>query len=346
MGAGPVLGLLLVLLLGTKLEGHSHGHGHHQRDDGPSRMLFVFGDSYVDTGNIGKSVANSWKDPYGITFPGKPTGRFSDGRVLTDFVASYLGIKSPIPYRVRQFAGNRKRFGMNFAFGGTGVFDTLVSLPNMTTQIDLFQQLIDEGEYQEWELGSSMALVSVAGNDYSAYLARNGTMQGLKGFVESVVNRTAANIQRIVQMGVRKVAVVALQPVGCLPTNTLRTSYTACDDASNRYVGFHNAALRAAVDAINARLGRPSQVAILDLYGAFLSALQGSKFKDPLKPCCRGVSSASNCGSMDQQGNRLYQVCSSPWYTFFWDSVHPTQAGWSVVLPSLRPTLHQLLASL
>ncbi|KAF3787293.1 hypothetical protein EJ110_NYTH23382 [Nymphaea thermarum] len=71
-----------------------------------------------------------------------------------------------------------------------------------------------------------------------------------------------------------------------------------------------------------------------------------SIFQDPLKPCCRGVSSASNCGSMDEQGDRLYQVCSSPWYTFFWDSVHPTQAGWSVVIPSLRPTLDQLLSSL
>ncbi|KAK7822411.1 gdsl esterase/lipase [Quercus suber] len=35
----------------------------------PSK-LFVFGDSYADTGNNKKSEANSWKYPYGITFPG------------------------------------------------------------------------------------------------------------------------------------------------------------------------------------------------------------------------------------------------------------------------------------
>ena len=52
------------------------------------KKLFVFGDSYVDTGNNRKSVGSSWKDPYGITFPGKPTGRFSDGRVFTDFLGS------------------------------------------------------------------------------------------------------------------------------------------------------------------------------------------------------------------------------------------------------------------
>ena len=52
---------------------------------GPTK-LFVFGDSYADTGNIQRTVSNSWKDPYGITFPGKPAGRFSDGRVLTDYI--------------------------------------------------------------------------------------------------------------------------------------------------------------------------------------------------------------------------------------------------------------------
>lgn len=55
-----------------------------------SKKLFIFGDSYVDTGNTQKSKPGSWKEPYGITFPGKPAGRFSDGRVLTDFIGMYL----------------------------------------------------------------------------------------------------------------------------------------------------------------------------------------------------------------------------------------------------------------
>ncbi|KAF2598950.1 hypothetical protein F2Q68_00007042 [Brassica cretica] len=50
--------------------------------------LFVFGDSYADTGNIKKSLSSSWRFPYGITFPGKPAGRFSDGRVSTDFLGN------------------------------------------------------------------------------------------------------------------------------------------------------------------------------------------------------------------------------------------------------------------
>lgn len=65
---------------------------------------------------------------------------------------------------------------MNFAYGGSGVFDTLVPFPNLTTQIDMFQQLIQEGVYSVRDLHNSMALISVAGNDYTVY-GKNGTMK-------------------------------------------------------------------------------------------------------------------------------------------------------------------------
>lgn len=65
---------------------------------------------------------------------------------------------------------------MNFAHGGTGVFTTMVDGPNMTTQINGFQQLVqDEEVYSPQNMSSSIALVSVAGNDYAAYLTKKGT---------------------------------------------------------------------------------------------------------------------------------------------------------------------------
>ncbi|CAK7325255.1 unnamed protein product [Dovyalis caffra] len=67
-------------------KGHVKGSDHEHHQNG-SLKLFVFGDSYADTGNWEKSAA-SWKEPYGFTFPGKPAGRFSDGRVLTDYIGA------------------------------------------------------------------------------------------------------------------------------------------------------------------------------------------------------------------------------------------------------------------
>lgn len=64
---------------------------------GKFKKLFVFGDSYVDTGNrdpdnstatpIGP-VNQAWRPPYGMTNPGSPAGHFSDGNLLSEFLGT------------------------------------------------------------------------------------------------------------------------------------------------------------------------------------------------------------------------------------------------------------------
>nr|CAB3477601.1 unnamed protein product [Digitaria exilis] len=54
------------------------------------RRVFGFGDSLMDTGNFLLSVPDDFPDParnlpYGQTFFGRPSGRYSDGRNLLDF---------------------------------------------------------------------------------------------------------------------------------------------------------------------------------------------------------------------------------------------------------------------
>lgn len=66
----------------------------------------------------------------------------------------------------------RLQYGMSFAYGGTGVFDTYANYPNMTAQINLFEQLLGN-VYSPSDLSSSVALVSVAGNDYITYISQN-----------------------------------------------------------------------------------------------------------------------------------------------------------------------------
>lgn len=58
--------------------------------------LFIFGDSFLDAGNnnyINTTTldqANFW--PYGETYFKFPTGRFSDGRLVSDFIGEILEI--------------------------------------------------------------------------------------------------------------------------------------------------------------------------------------------------------------------------------------------------------------
>ncbi|CAK8571402.1 unnamed protein product [Lathyrus sativus] len=336
------LSLVLVLFSGVQVEAKRHIKYH------PSKELFVFGDSYVDTGNTPKSKPGSWKQPYGITFPGKPAGRFSDGRVLTDFIAKYLGLRSPIPHKFRNIVTkNYLKYGMNFAYGGTGVFDTSTSGPNMTTQINSFNQLVQENVYTQSDITKSIAYVSVAGNDYNHYLATNGSIQGFPSFIASVVNQTTTNLIQLQRLGFKRIVVGALQPLGCLPQTTAQNSFKSCNSTFNDLVVLHNNLLNQSVTKLNQEAKGYTTFVILDIFESFRSVLNNPSshnIKERLKPCCFGVSSQYNCGSVDENNVKKYLVCENPESTFFWDRLHPTQAGWNAVYNELKiKSLHQIL---
>ncbi|KAA0025270.1 GDSL esterase/lipase [Cucumis melo var. makuwa] len=239
--------------------------------------LFVFGDSYVDTGNIHVNASSARNFPYGITFPGVPSGRFSDGRVLTDFLAKYVGLKkSPIPFTVWQRFGRKgAKYGMNFGFGGTG---------------------------------------------------------------------------RIYKLGVKKVVVLGLGPVGCYPKPTA-PSFKKCNKTMDSIAVFHNTLLKQAVEKLNyeTKEGSPNFF-ILNMYDTVLSIIKnkenrkgGATFKTPLKPCCFGVNSNFSCGSVDERGNKMYTLCKRPDLALFWDAVHPTQNGWFATFSSFKSTLKHII---
>ncbi|KAJ6773128.1 hypothetical protein OIU74_019181 [Salix koriyanagi] len=327
----------------TKFSVAAEGLVNGRRENG-SVKLFVFGDSYADTGNWEKFAA-SWKEPYGFTFPGKPAGRFSDGRVLTDYIASFLGIQSPVPYTWRKTVEKSGlQSGMNFAFGGTGVFDTFINAPNMSTQIDFFQQLLEEKAYTKQDLNSSIALVSLAGNDYTTYIQRNGKLQGLPTFTTSLISQLSASLKRIHGFGVRKIAVTTLQPLGCLPISTAFSSYENCSESWNAASRFHNQKLQQEIQRMN-KESRENIYETLDLYTAFMSKLSPAGNMKPnsfLMPCCVGMASDYSCGNIDKNGAKKYVVCEKPDLSIFWDMVHPAQNGWDQVYSSLKSSLHRL----
>lgn len=60
-----------------------------------ARAFFVFGDSLVDNGNNNylATTARADSPPYGIDYPThQPTGRFSNGRNIPDFISWFLSL--------------------------------------------------------------------------------------------------------------------------------------------------------------------------------------------------------------------------------------------------------------
>ncbi|KAI9157005.1 hypothetical protein LWI28_015382 [Acer negundo] len=143
----------------------------------PSTIL-IFGDSTVDTcnNNYIKTLAIGNYLPYGQDFPGHiPTGRFSNGKLLPDFIASALGIKAEAeavpPFLDPNLSDDQLLSGVSFASSGSG-FDDLTTLAfnaiPVSKQIKLFidyirriKGIVGEGKAKKI-ISGSLVVISAA----------------------------------------------------------------------------------------------------------------------------------------------------------------------------------------
>ncbi|VVA92903.1 unnamed protein product [Arabis nemorensis] len=140
----------------------------------PVSHLFIatFGDSITDTGNlISLSDPNELPaaafPPYGETFFHNPTCRFSNGRLIIDFIAEFLGL----PY----FGSPNENFekGVNFAVAGA------------TLQRDDWQCF----DYS-W---------SVGGNDYNYASFVGKSIEETKELVPLVISTVSSTITELIR---------------------------------------------------------------------------------------------------------------------------------------------------
>jgi hypothetical protein len=107
--------------------------------------IIVFGDSSVDTGNNNfiPTIARSNFWPYGLDFgDGLPTGRFSNGRLATDFISEAFGLPSSIPaYLDANFTIDQLATGVSFASAATG-FDNATAGVLVTKPCSFFLSFV------------------------------------------------------------------------------------------------------------------------------------------------------------------------------------------------------------
>ncbi|KAL3616980.1 hypothetical protein CASFOL_039374 [Castilleja foliolosa] len=99
--------------------------------------MFLYGDSQFDNGNnnVLITLAKTNYPPYGIDYPDGPTGRFSNGRTIPDFLAELLGFDNPISPFVTARGSNILR-GVNYASGGAGILDQSGVLVNPNSALN------------------------------------------------------------------------------------------------------------------------------------------------------------------------------------------------------------------
>jgi len=82
----------------------------------------------------------------------------------------------------------------------------------------------------------------------------------------------SSNLKRIHELGINKIAIGLLEPIGCVPMITMRSSYEKCDESSNLVSQNHSQMLLQIVQQLNKQMGK-SVFMTLDLYNSFLSVI-------------------------------------------------------------------------
>lgn len=303
--------------------------------------IIVFGDSSVDTGNNNQisTIARSNFEPYGRDFPGgKPTGRFSNGRVATDFISEAFGIKPAVPpyldpaYNISDFAN-----GVCFASAATG-YDNATS--NVLDVIPLWKQLKYFQDYQKklrQYLGSDKAnstltealyMISLGTNDFleNYYVLSRRSSQYNIGQYESFLARIAESfVREIYNLGGRKISLGGIVPMGCMPLERSMNamSGSGCVEEYNKVAKDFNGKLQALIPKLRAELSG-MRLVFSNIYDVILQAIQQPSlygFENVAVGCC--ATGMFEMGYLCDRYNPF--TCKNATKYVFWDSFHPTE---------------------
>ncbi|XP_010549444.1 PREDICTED: GDSL esterase/lipase At1g29670-like [Tarenaya hassleriana] len=329
------VGLIFGLMLGFRVNGAPQ-----------VPCYFIFGDSLVDNGNNNRlvSLARANYFPYGIDFPGGPTGRFSNGKTTVDVIAQLLGFDGYIP-PYSAASGRQILSGVNYASAAAGIREE--------TGRQLGQRISFSGQVRNYQNTVSQ-VVNLLGDENTAadYLRRCIYSVGLgsndylnnyfmptfysssrqftpEQFADDLINRYSQQLNALYNYGARKFALIGVGAIGCSP-NKLANSRDGrtCDERINSANQIFNNKLRSLVDRLNNNLP-DAKFIYINAYGIFQDLVNN--------PSAYGfrVTNAGCCG-VGRNGGQItclpgQRPCQSRNAYVFWDAFHPTEAANTII---------------
>jgi phospholipase/lecithinase/hemolysin len=260
--------------------------------------LYVFGDSYCDVGNI--FLATGGAEPAAPYYD----GRFSNGPIWLDHVASFLGV----PLKASLLGGT------DYAFGGAWVTAPQAipggTIPSVPQQVQRY--LSQHGGKAD---PNALYILEGGGNDI---------LDTTTGSPETLGFQIAAGLADsellLRRAGARHFIIPDLFNVGLLPAAAGNVSFaTRASAATNK-----------SLDQLLAfeQLLEGIHIIRMDVF-SLLNAVEKDTthfgFTDITDPCLTTT------------------VCADPDHTFFWDTHHPTEFGhafFAVTLENVLSTLH------
>ncbi|KAL2335370.1 hypothetical protein Fmac_016583 [Flemingia macrophylla] len=307
--------------------------------------MYVFGDSLVDNGNNNylPTFAKANFLPYGDAFPKGSTGRFTNGKTVADFIADYLGLPYPPPYM--SLNGQKSLIGVNYASGSCGILPEsgarLGKCLDLKEQINLFEMTVKMNLVIEIEnptqisnhLSKSIFIFSTGSNDYiNNYLDKEhfntSKLYQPKTFAEILVENLSLHIERVYNLGARKIIMFEIGPVGCIPSVLRNLTHKGdCIEEVNQMVTYFNERLPPLVKNLTSRLPGSNIVLGRDHSLGYDVIKNPSKYglTEARHPCCTTwANETSGCIP-------LSKPCPHPTKHVFWDAFHLTETVYSII---------------
>ncbi|KAI9102918.1 hypothetical protein K1719_023357 [Acacia pycnantha] len=316
---------------------------------GKQAALFIFGDSLFDVGNNNYINTTTFFqanfNPYGETFFKYPTGRFSDGRVIPDFIAEYAKLPLLLPYLHPATYEDDYMFGANFASAGAGALvETGQGIViNLKTQASYFKQVSKilrqklGDEEAKALLARSVYIFDVGGNDYADPFLANSSNVVLpyppQQFVDVVIGNISSVIQEIYDEGGRKFGLFNVGPLSCFPILRMvknGSSLHECqEEEASEIARLHRRALPKMLQKLQKEL-EGFKYALTDYYGALIEVMNyPSKygFRVGEVACCGGGPYRGDYSCGGKRGIENYDLCENVNDFVYFDSIHPTESG-------------------
>ncbi|XP_057521582.1 GDSL esterase/lipase At5g37690 [Amaranthus tricolor] len=316
-------------------------------------VTFVFGDSLTEVGNnnyLQYSLAKSNYPWYGIDFlGGKSTGRFTNGRTIGDIISAKLGIQSPPPYLSLSPNDDKLLEGVNYASGGAGILndtglyflqrlsfdDQINSFGNTTLAI---KAKVGKEAANEL-LNKAVYFVGIGSNDYVNNYLQPFMVAGQEyshdEFVDVLTVTLEQQLVKLHQLGARKVIFHGLGPLGCIPSQRVKSRKGMCLTEVNKWAQQFNFKVQKLVLNLNNRLTDANFV-FADTYQHVLDLItnpQSFGFKVSNTSCCNVDTSIGGLCLPNAK------VCKNRKDYVFWDAFHPSDAANAVLAEKLFTSL-------
>ncbi|KAH8936380.1 hypothetical protein BDL97_17G081400 [Sphagnum fallax] len=337
------------------------------------QAFFIFGDSLTDTGNIQLLApgfaATTLHYPYGesYTFTNeRGHNRYSDGRLIVDFIAQAFGFPFFEPILLESDKGFKTDYthGVDFAYSGA------VVLPNSTvTPIHLQVELDQFFVYKKALLSSpqpstplsflptaAYLIPEIGINDFTnAYVEGASPKTTIDEILPKSLNVVVSAVEQLHASGARTIIVGNQPPQGC--SSSILTGFLGtgpydtigCLDEYNKVNKVFNKKLKQALTKLQESYKTDGTLIIqFDFYNALTKlytnpAQYGFNPSTKLEACC-GFGGPYNynrnvtCGdsgnvSLSTGGTQFVNISTAPnpKKHIEWDGIHFTQAAYKII---------------